>query len=170
MFSSRAAGDGVSFEFKGFEEFEAVLKDLSSRQINNVLRKAFARAQARIEEVLKANAPDAAGPVDDRFQLDLPGSIVSEVKARKGTVEINTGGNYYGRVLEYGWLPSKRPTRRAARVIRLALADPSSFVPPRPWIVPAFEAEKGQLIDEILADLMDEVQKVMRKLAKAQGG
>jgi HK97 gp10 family phage protein len=170
LLSSRPTSDGVQIEFSGFAELESVLKKFTGPQVNRALRGAFAKATARLEAALKAGAPDAPGPPHGKgITQELKASIKSETKAGRGGIEVNISGNYYGRILEYGWLPGKRPTTRFARALRLATAPASAFIPPKPWIVPIFEAQQNAVIDEILNDLQREVFAIFNEIG-SQGG
>jgi len=143
------------FESQGFDEFSRMLKDLSKASQRGVFRKAFRTAIANLEPKLKGTSAwsDRTG--------DLRRSITSKIGVRRGAVKADIKGNYYGRFLEFGWVPGKRPGTRAGRAERIRSA--LKFVPPRAWIRPVFTAEKDRIVQQILGDMQAEIARVMKR-------
>lgn len=152
------AGDGFKFEFEGFEEFGRILKELSRGTSRRVFRKALTQAAATLEPRLKSTSlwADRSG--------QLRGALTPKVRTRGFAVQATFQGPLYGRYLEFGWVPGKRPTTRHAR--RDRELNKKGYVPPRPWIRNTFEASKDGLINQILQDLVAEVTRIINKHAK----
>lgn len=148
----------MRLEFEGFEEFGRILKELSRGTSRKVFRKALTEAANTLEPQLRATSAwhDISG--------QLRGSLTPKIRARGFAIQATIEGPLYGRFLEFGWVPGKRPSTRHAR--RDRALNKRGYVPPKPWIRPTFEANKERLINDIFETLIAEVTRIIAKHAK----
>jgi HK97 gp10 family phage protein len=169
----------VRVKVEGLREIEAALKELPKATAKNIMRRVLiARAQP-IADAMRRNAPKDSGQLRDSIAVSTrstggsagkqafaatmaaggtrkeAGAAAREAnRATSGSVFVYVGATaagFYGSFAEFG----------------------TSRQPPEPWIRPAWDAEKDNLLPGIGADMWAEIKKAIerrsRKLAK-QGG
>jgi hypothetical protein len=146
------------FEFKGFNEVQKILNEMSTASKRGVFKKAFNLSIARfLAELQRTTAwKDRSGEL--RSTMDI------KSRTRKGNIVRGVEGPYYGRFLEFGWIPGKRPGSRSLRAKRAAAA--LNFIERDPWIAPVFERMKEQEIHSIITDMEKEVLRIWNRHAK----
>jgi len=158
FFGSRKASGGglggVTMTLTGVEGFERTLMKLERR----VGRKIGSRALRAAAKVVQAEAKRRA-PIGKRGFI--PPSIkvraVKRSRKNKDYVGINVitaggwfkGKTFYAAFLEFGHHVGKRMKAAARKVA----GDTRQWVPPRPFIGPAYEATKGQARQIIIREL-----------------
>jgi len=160
----RLAGDKLTIQ---------ALKSLPARVQNKVIRKALKAAAIPIESEAKARAP-----VDDGNLRD--GIGIKPGKRRKGRVSMlvqssRASGyeNFYGGFHEYGYhrmgviyIPGVgfRTPKKIGGTKQVRGGETTTYVPPRPYMRPAFESRRAEATAIAAKVIGAEVQREALKL------
>ena len=156
-------GELTTVRLSGFKELDAALAALPRRIAGNVLTRALMAASAPLVATAKRLAPD-----DPRTGApDLHTSIVA-LKAKNPK-------SVFGRIVYVGPTAEKIRSARTGRATgRWVAATELEFgtgdMPMKPFMRPAFEATKGQMLDSLKRSLAVEIEKAAARVAKRVGG
>ena len=151
----------------GLEDLERRLKALPPRMAVNTLRRAVRRGALPIAERARSLAPVRTGKLRDsirvstrfsRRQLEVIGRITAGRARRKGDP-------FYAAMVEFGTAPHviKPRNRRSlfiAGLFREVVNHPGSRA--RPFMRPALDAEFGNAVDAIAAEIKRSLQGDLR--------
>jgi HK97 gp10 family phage protein len=123
-----------SFKLNGFDGLDRALAELEPRLARKIERQGLREAAKVIQQEAVANAPEDTGTLKQSIK-------VRAIKRKKGFcgVQVTTGQGFfrgetfYGAFIEFGHHVGSRK-----------LGDARAFVPPRPFMRPAFDSKKEQ--------------------------
>lgn len=156
----------VSFKITGAKELQKKLRELGPKIEKKVMRQAL-RAGAKI---IQAEAKKLA-PVDSgELRAGIKVRAVKKRKPGQVRIRVSTGEDdaFYGFFVEYGYM--KQETRRLpdGKIISLKRGQGTpTFVPPRPFVRPAFETKKEEATKAITAAIAAGIEREASRGAAA---
>lgn len=144
-------------EIKGLENFKRGLKDWPQKVAKRVLAKAVKYAAFILEEEVKRRVPIDTGQLKDSIGTKRKNISPWEVAVQVQT-QIKSGMKHnfwYAPLVEYG---SNYVIKRGKRVIA------AGRIPPRPYMRPAFDAQRENMQQIIADELSEAATKEWRKL------
>jgi HK97 gp10 family phage protein len=172
-------GKGISISVSGLREVDANLGQLSKATARNVLRRVLKKAGQPMADTAAALAPD-----DPRTDApDLHRSIIVSTKLKN-----EVGKAEFAEVMQSGGTRAEaaqamRDARRAAGGGSFAemYVGPEASIfyahlvefgsvnnRPQPFMRPAYDQEKGAVLDIIKAELGGEIDKAVKRMLKRQ--
>ena len=133
---------------EGFEELNKALRDVGNRAGGLVLEKAAEAGAKIIADEAKRLAPRKTGALAE-------GITIEPARIQNGRAQINIGFSkktWYGRLVELG-----HHVRRAKK----GQKNTSKFVPPHPFLRPAFDAKAAEAVDAVENSLRDQLRDVL---------
>lgn len=155
-----ARGVNIRFEIRGIEEMRKALDDLPTKYMRTApIQKALLRLLAPVEATAKALAPVRSGKLRDRIDI-AKGLSRRQRRGRrreKGLIEAFVGASpaRHAHLVEFG---TKERAHKSGKSTGAAAA--------KPFMRPAWDAHKGQLLDQIGEALWAEIEAAAAKAAR----
>ena len=169
---------GSSLTIKGGKALERALKDIDSKVRNRVIGSALKKAAKPIVKAAKAKAPKDSGllakSIGTKFKVNKRRGVgyvvIGPTDSKQTKARSKLSGNkakrnpaHYGHLVEMGTKPhANKYTRVGDQIIPVGSWHPGTG--PRPFLRPAFDANKGALVGAVRAELKSAIRK-----AKAKG-
>ncbi len=155
--------DDVRIKVSGLRELDRALAELPKATGKNVLRRVGRKALKPMIEDARAKVPVASGKLRDSLQVATKLSKRQQSMHRKmfrddkASVEVFAGAAAlpHAHLVEFGTGPRYTKDGRY-----------TGQMPPQPFMRPAWDANKGRILDDIAKDLGDEITKAAKRLAK----
>lgn len=165
----RVAGNAfVDAELSGLEETMKVLKALPEKLQGTVIRKAMKIGIKPMYDDALARAPVDTGFLRDHLRIEtrssrLKGTITVRVNTSSGQYQ---GDDFYASFIEYGYW--KVPIRVVGGKIYSMPrgTEPRVWQEPKPFMRPAFDANKDNAIILTARAMKDLTEKEVQRLAK----
>ena len=133
---------------EGFEQLNAALRSVGNRAGGLVLEKAAEAGAQVIAEEARRLAPRRTGALAE-------GITIEPARIQNGRAQINVGFSkrtWYGRLVELGHY-----VRRAKK----GQKNTSKFVPPHPFLRPAFDSKAAEAVDAVEKSLKAQLRDVL---------
>lgn len=143
------ANEFFRIEVTGFRELERALLELPNAVAKSVLRKALKKAGAPVVDAAQSLAPRATGALAE--SIEVKSSLVRRQRRRRrkqGDVELFIGATW--------------PTGAHAHLLEFG----TSKMAKRPFLRPAWDANKGRVLDIFQNELRIAIVKAARRLAR----
>lgn len=159
----------VDVKIKGLDQLANGLKSLPNKLARRVLNKAMKKGAQLLADVTKEKTPVDTGALRDSIAVKLKKVSNVETQAIMGSHEKEKDGVYYAHMVEYGgkYVIKARGLDKGKKKGRVIAAG---SIKAQPFMRPAFDSSKDQVIDAISKEIEAGVAVELSKIAKTSNG
>lgn len=171
--SSRPGGALIRMELHGAKRLEAALRELPKRIGKGALRRALMKAAEPVAEDARQRVAVRTGKVRDSIQVStkLSKRQRRRMKVNPGDVFafVGAGPSRRAHLIEFGTGPRQhRKSGVDATGRSRTPGKPTGQVRPEPFMRPAWDANKEQVLDDFANLLWIEIEKAALRIARRQ--
>lgn len=152
--------DSFTVEVKGLAELEKALLELPEKMAKTALRTASRKsanlvkmkAQSNVKSLFQRRTGHLEGGILVSTRVQGEGVKGATILTRIGLRISGSASAWYGRLLEFGWMPRSRKARRSRGA--------GHKITGRPFMAPAFETTKLQMLDTFQVELRSAINRI----------